>query len=65
MEGGRQEERGEPHPLVFKAEMGYLKIGMDGEGGGKEGMKGSRHERKTRVQRGGKEKGGIKRREKS
>lgn len=33
MEGGRQEERGEPHPLVFKAETGYLKIGMDGEEG--------------------------------
>lgn len=37
MEGGRQEERREPHPLVFKAEMGYLKIGMDGEEGRRRG----------------------------
>lgn len=71
LEGGREEQRGEPHPLVSKAEMGYLEIGMDGEGarrggeGAQEGMKGWRHERKTRVKRGGKEKGGIKWRGKS
>lgn len=32
LEGGREEQRGEPHPLASKAEMGYLEIGMDGEG---------------------------------
>lgn len=34
LEGGREEQRGEPHPFVSKAEMGYLKIGMDGKGRG-------------------------------
>lgn len=41
------------------------RLGWMGEEGVQEGMKGSRHERETRVQRGGKEKGGIKRRGKS
>lgn len=38
LEGGRGEQRGEPHPFVSEAEVGYLEIGMDGgEGGGRGG----------------------------
>lgn len=33
LEGGREEQRGEPRPFVSEAEMGYLEIGTDGEEG--------------------------------
>lgn len=52
-------------PISFQGRDGIPQDWDGWRGGAQEAMKGSRHERKTRVQRGGKEKGGIKWRGKS